>query len=31
LQCNPDDRYPSMAAFKADVSILAEEGSTIRQ
>ena len=30
LQCNPDDRYPSMAAFKADLSSLTEEGSTIQ-
>jgi serine/threonine-protein kinase len=31
LQCKPEDRYPSMAAFKADLFSLAEEGSAIRR
>ena len=31
LQCKPEDRYPSMAAFKADLFSLAEEASAIRR
>ena len=30
LQCNPEDRYPSMAAFKAGLFSLAEEGPAIQ-
>jgi eukaryotic-like serine/threonine-protein kinase len=31
LQCKPEDRYPSMAAFKADLLSLAEDGTAIQR
>jgi serine/threonine-protein kinase len=31
LQCKPEDRYPSMAAFKSDLLSLAQEGSAIQR